>query len=100
MVTDSVDDLEVLEICAQPLRTVWPRARYRRALSRVYLPGEYITQIKRPGERYIYRGILQEDFAFWLLSSIRRGGPHRDAPRRRAVAVTVVLGDLRARVCR
>ena len=70
IVTDSVDDLEVLQSCARPLRTVWPGACYRRALSRVYLPGEYISQIKRPGERYIYRGILQEDFAFWLLSSI------------------------------
>src|SRR5947209_8349849 len=34
------------------------------------LPAYYISQIKRPGERYILRGILQEDFAFWLLSSI------------------------------
>ncbi len=70
IVTDSLDDLEVLRSCARPLRTVWPGACYRRALRRVYLPGEYISQIKRPGERYIYRGILQEDFAFWLLSSI------------------------------
>jgi phosphoserine phosphatase len=70
IVTDSVGDLEVLQSCARPLRTVWPGARYRRALCRVYLPGEYISQIKRPGERYIVRGILQEDFAFWLLSSI------------------------------
>jgi hypothetical protein len=69
-VTDSVNDLEVLQRCARPLRTVWPQARYRRALRRVYLPGEYISQIKRPGDRYIFRGILQEDFAFWLLSSI------------------------------
>jgi hypothetical protein len=39
-------------------------------LSEVYLPGEYISRVKRPGEHYILRGILQEDFAFWLLSSI------------------------------
>jgi hypothetical protein len=70
IVTDSVDDFEVLQSCARPLRTVWPQACYRQALTRVYLPGEYISRIKRPGERYIYRGILQEDFAFWLLSSI------------------------------
>ena len=60
----------MLQSCARPLRTLWPQARYRRALSGVYLPGEYISQIKHPGERYIFRGILQEDFAFWLLSSI------------------------------
>jgi hypothetical protein len=70
VVTDSISDLEVLQSCARPLRTLWPQARYRRALRGVYLPGEYISQIKHPGERYIFRGILQEDFAFWLLSSI------------------------------
>ena len=70
VVTDSINDLEVLQNCARPLRTLWPQAHYRRALSGVYLPGEYISQIKRPGERYIFRGIFQEDFAFWLLSSV------------------------------
>jgi hypothetical protein len=70
VVTDSINDLELLRSCARPLRTLWPRARYRRALTSVYLPGEYIAQIKHPGERYIFRGILQEDFAFWVLSSI------------------------------
>lgn len=69
-VTDSINDLEVLQSCARPLRTLWPMARYRRALSGIYLPGEYISQIKHPGQRYIFGGIIQEDFAFWLLSSI------------------------------
>jgi hypothetical protein len=69
-VTDSLNDLELLQSCARPLRTLWPEARYRRALSGVYLPGEYISKIKQPGGRYILRGVLQEDFAFWLLSSI------------------------------
>jgi hypothetical protein len=70
VVTDSINDLELLQSCARPLRTLWPQARYRRALSGVYLPGEYISQVKQPGARYIFRSILQEDFAFWLLSSI------------------------------
>jgi hypothetical protein len=69
-VTDSVNDLEVLQNCARPMRTLWPKARYCRALSDVYFPGDYISRIKHPGERYILRGIIQEDFAFWLLSSI------------------------------
>jgi hypothetical protein len=69
-VTDSLTDLQVLQNCARPMRTIWPRARYRQALNDVYLPGEYISRIKRPGEHYIFRGIVQEDFAFWLLSSI------------------------------
>lgn len=70
VITDSIDDAALLDACAHPLRVIWPKARYRRALSHVYLPGQYLTQVKRPGERYIIRGILQEDFAFWILSSI------------------------------
>jgi hypothetical protein len=70
VVTDSINDLELLQSCARPLRTLWPQAYYRRALSGVYLPGDYISQVKQPGGRYIFRGILQEDFAFWLLTSI------------------------------
>jgi len=70
VITDSSDDLPLLDVCASPLRTRWPDARYRSALSGIYLPGRYISRIKHPGERYLVRGILQEDFAFWLLSSI------------------------------
>lgn len=70
MVTDSLQDLDLLQQCARPLRTVWPEARFRRALGKTYLPGEYLTHVKRPGARYIMRGILQEDFAFWVLSSV------------------------------
>jgi hypothetical protein len=70
VITDSMNDLELLQCCARPLQVKWPDALYRRALSGVYLPGEYISQIKHPGERYILRSILQEDFAFWVLSSI------------------------------
>ena len=70
LVTDSLQDLAVLRACKRPLRTIWPGAFYRRALSDVYLPGEYLTRVKRPGAHYIRRGILQEDFAFWVMSSI------------------------------
>ena len=70
VVTDSLEDLPLLDHCARPVRTLWPDARYRHAFGRVYLPGRYLTEVKRPGERYILRGILQEDFAFWVLASI------------------------------
>jgi hypothetical protein len=68
--TDSAEDRVLLDACKRPLRAVWPEARYKRALSDVYLPGQYLSHVKRPGTRYIVRGILQEDFAFWVLSSI------------------------------
>ena len=70
VVTDSLNDMELLRTCARPYRTQWPGARYVPAMTRVYLPGEYISKIKHPGERYIFRGIFQEDFALWVLSSI------------------------------
>jgi hypothetical protein len=54
----SVNDRELL----RPLRTRWPRARHRPALGGVYLPGEYISEIKRPGKRYILNGILKGGF--------------------------------------
>jgi hypothetical protein len=70
VLTDSMDDLTLLQACARPLRTIWPGARYHRALDRAYVPGRYLTTVKRPGERYIWRGILQEDYVVWLLSSV------------------------------
>jgi hypothetical protein len=70
VLTDSAQDLTLLNACARPLRAVWPEARHQHALSGVYLPGQYLTHVKRPGARYIVRGILQEDFALWVLSSI------------------------------
>lgn len=70
VLTDSAQDLTLLDACARPLRAVWPEAHYRHALSGVYMPGRYLTQVKRPGDRYILRGILQEDFAFWVLTTI------------------------------
>jgi len=70
LITDSINDLEAMHGCARAMRTVWPKAQYYPALSSVYLPGEYISKIKRPGERYIWGAVLQEDFIFWLLSSI------------------------------
>lgn len=69
LITDSHHDLAVLRACKRPCRTVWPEASFRRALADIYLPGEYLSRVKRPGAHYIRRGILQEDFVFWVLSS-------------------------------
>jgi hypothetical protein len=69
-ITDSIDDLPLLRVCARPLRVIWPGSQYRRALAHVYLPGMYVALVRYPGQRYIFRGILQEDFALWFLASI------------------------------
>lgn len=70
VLSDSLDDLPLLDACRRPLLTIWPGARFRAALAQTYLPGQYLSQVKRPGERYIIRGILKEDFVFWLLASV------------------------------
>ena len=70
LITDSIDDVALLERCGAPLRVIWPEARYCPALAKAYVPGEYISKIKRPGERYIWRAIVQEDLFLWMLSSV------------------------------
>lgn len=69
-VTDSLQDMPVLDACAHPLRTVWPQARFHPAFAGLYLPGRYLTRIKRPNKRYIRRSILQDDLALWILCSV------------------------------
>jgi len=69
-ITDSIDDAPVLACCRRPLRVVWPGSVYPRALSRVYLPGLYLSLVKRPGQRYIWRSVIQEDFAYWVLGTM------------------------------
>jgi len=70
VITDSDQDAALLDVCAVPLLIKWPQARCRPALRGVYLPGQYMTQVKRPGQGYISRGILQEDYALWVLASL------------------------------
>jgi hypothetical protein len=70
LVTDSLDDLDLLEKCLHPLRVIWPEARYRDAFEDLYLPGLYIHRVKRPGVRYIYRSIVSDELSIWVLASI------------------------------
>jgi hypothetical protein len=76
VVTDSREDLPLMRACQSGWLVRWPQAAYRAALSRTYLPLRYLMLVKRPGERYIRRGILQEDFAFWVLASITLTDQH------------------------
>src|SRR5262249_49517248 len=69
-ITDSLDDRPLLDKCGYPMRVIWPNARYVRAQSGVYLPGEYLSKVKRPGSRDIIRGVLQEDYVLWVLSTV------------------------------
>ena len=68
--TDSAKDLDLLDACRCPLRTLWPGARFRPALIGIYCPGRYLALVKRPGTRYIQRAILQDELLLWVLASI------------------------------
>jgi hypothetical protein len=70
LLTDSPSDLPLLRYCDRGLLAVWPDAIYRPAFAGVYFPGRYIDQIKRPGEHYLRRAVLQEDYLLWVLTSI------------------------------
>ncbi|MEM7274400.1 MAG: haloacid dehalogenase-like hydrolase [Actinomycetota bacterium] len=69
VVTDSLADRELLDASAVPLRVVWPDASPGETFGRVYYPGRYLTQVKRPGGRYV-RKILKEDIALWILCTV------------------------------
>lgn len=70
LVTDSLDDHDLLEHCGRPLRVIWPEARFLEAFHDVYIPGLYISRVKRPGMRYVYRSIISDEFSIWVLASI------------------------------
>jgi phosphoserine phosphatase len=69
-VTDLEDDRPLLDACAVPCLVRWPDSLYRLALLDVYLPGQYLSLVKRPGTRYIWRSVLQEDLVCWYLCSV------------------------------
>ncbi len=70
VVTDSLDDQDLLAAAGRPMRVIWPQARFRPAFQNIYVPGLYITRIKRPGVRFIYRSIISDEFSVWVLASI------------------------------
>lgn len=70
MVTDSPDDRQMLDHVGRGIETLWPGARYRPAFAGLYVPGRYLSAVKRPGTGYIRRAVLQDDYLLWLLCSI------------------------------
>ncbi len=75
VITDSKDDIDILEFCRTPFLVRWPGAQYKRAGSDSYLPFLYTQKGKRPGGNYMIYGVLLEDMAFlwiaiaWLMPS-------------------------------
>lgn len=69
LVTDSLDDLPVLEKVAGPYLTHWPQARYDSAMMGVYFPFYYTTRVKHPGEKYLIKTVAAEDWMFAILAT-------------------------------
>ena len=61
-ITDSYDDLDLLESVKTPCFVLWPQAEYVRAMTDFYIPLFYTQKVKRPGKNYIIKVLLLEDF--------------------------------------
>ena len=70
VITDSLKDGPLLAKCAVPCLTVWEAARYEAAFrSVIYFPGDYVSQIKRPGQRAL-RSLAKDDLLPWVLAGL------------------------------
>lgn len=52
---------------------------WRSVLEHIYLPFVYLSLVKRPGARYLWRSVIQEDYVFWVLATLAGSaalGPH------------------------
>ncbi|MEZ5818072.1 MAG: HAD family hydrolase [Hyphomicrobiaceae bacterium] len=70
VLTDSMDDADLLDASARPALVKWSEARFVPAHSGVYLPLEYTHRVKRPGLNFVQRSILGDDYMLWLVASI------------------------------
>ncbi len=68
LVTDSLDDLPVMEKVAKPLLVVWDKAKYTSPMSDVYMPMMYLHKVKRAGENYIVKSVLGDDLPILILA--------------------------------
>ncbi len=67
-ITDSYDDMPLLQEVAKPCLVIWPLAKYISPLKDVYLPFFYLEKVKRVGEKYISKVILWDDIPVLLLA--------------------------------
>ncbi|BAU64865.1 hypothetical protein STA3757_22420 [Stanieria sp. NIES-3757] len=68
VITDSEDDLPLLQEVAQPCLVIWPSAEYIAPLQNVYLPFLYLEKVKRFGQNYLAKVIIWEDLPLLLLA--------------------------------
>lgn len=70
VITDSLRDAPLLAACERPCLTVWKDAVYAPAFSgRYYLPGDYVSKIKRPRSGALRR-LARDDLFPWVLAGL------------------------------
>ena len=69
VITDSSDDADLLEKCAEPHLIRWSEAKFERALQNSLHPIYYTTKIKRVSSSAL-RHLVSEDMLLWILISI------------------------------
>ncbi|WP_033922629.1 HAD family hydrolase [Sphingomonas sp. 37zxx] len=73
VITDSMADSLLLQACAVPALTVWKQAKYEKAFRGViYLPGDYLAKVKRPGQGAL-KALLKDDLILWVLVGLTPG---------------------------
>lgn len=74
VITDSMDDIELLQECAVPCLVKWTEAEYRGAFvsSVLYLPGHYGHNVKYPnkGKR---KEFVRETASIWIIGGLSSG---------------------------
>lgn len=68
LITDSLDDLPLLNKVAKPFLVVWSEAKYNAPMRDFYFPMMYLHKVKRPGEKYISKAIFGDDIPILLLT--------------------------------
>ena len=67
-VTDSDADAPLLARCEFPFLIEWPGAKSRAPFAEVYLPFLYLTKVKWPGKKYLFKNILADDLPLYFLA--------------------------------
>ena len=68
LITDSLDDESLLKEVANPFLITWSQAKYNSPMTDIYFPLYYLEKIKRPGDNYLLKAILLDDFPIIFLA--------------------------------
>jgi hypothetical protein len=70
VITDSLDDRNLLDRCAVPCLVKWDGAEFRPAVkNRIYLPGDYLAKVKQPNS-FARQRLVKETLAIWLIAAL------------------------------